>query len=257
MPSTPALRPQLLALLSALMLASPAAHAADAPPGANAAAKPSARGGGLAFWIEGGSVLIQDSATAQIFRLHPVAAAVFVLANGNTAVSDIRKGAVDLTGQDVDDATVFGALDALADAKLLVARVTPPGGSDLDLVVLTDGALGTELVVPQPSSKAGAKVDAGKRKFAEHQAKKAHVQALQKESAAKRARPDIQKATAETAMAVKKLRELRQSEEGAKQTKKPQAEQASKNVAAARKLAKESAAKQSSVRHQESAQKAK
>jgi hypothetical protein len=203
------LRPELIALLSALLLAAPVAHAADPPAAASAAATPGARTADLSFSIDGGSIVIKDAAAGSSYRLHPVAAAVFVLSDGKTTIADIRKGAANLTGYDVDETTAFAALDALADARLLLARVTPPGGSDLDLVVLTDGALGTELVA-SPAPKEGTKVDTAKLKERENQAKQANAKPRAMENEVKVKDHDVQSAVKAKTAAITDLVSARQ-----------------------------------------------
>jgi hypothetical protein len=159
----PPLRPEVLALLAATM-ASPA-WAGDPASAAKGAAqtepaKPGAPqrflGDKSSIAIQGGDLVIHDSSTLTMLRLHPIAAAVFLLADGQKPLAAIRSEAETSTGLPVDEATLFAVLDALADAKLLSARVTPPGSGDLSSFVLSDGTLGSALVeagAAQPEAK--------------------------------------------------------------------------------------------------------
>jgi hypothetical protein len=168
----PPLRPEVLALLAATM-ASPA-WAGDPASAAKGAAqtepaKPGAPqrflGDKSSIAIQGGDLVIHDSSTLTMLRLHPIAAAVFLLADGQKPLAAIRSEAETSTGLPVDEATLFAVLDALADAKLLSARVTPPGSGDLSSFVLSDGTLGSALV------EAGAAQPEAKLKLPEAKAK--------------------------------------------------------------------------------------
>lgn len=192
MPSTRTIRPELLALLTALFAAAPLASAEtvapakSAAPAAPAASLPTAKTAGVTFAVEGEAVRITDQANKATVRLHPIAAAIYALADGKTTLEAIRKGAEEASGYAIDEATFFAALDALADAKLLVARVTPPGGAstELDLVVLPDGGAGADLVVAVADAQPG-RDDFAKAKVSESAAKKLVRGRVREESEAK------------------------------------------------------------------------
>lgn len=182
MPRT--LRPELLALFTALFAAAPLASAETVAPAKAAASTtapatttvgaplPTAKTDGATFAVDGEAILITNTATKATVRLHPIAAAIYALADGKTSLEAIRKGAEDASGYAIDEATLFAALDALADAKLLVARATPPGGSpEQDLVVLADGAATADLVAVAADAKPG-RDDFAKVKVAESAAKR-------------------------------------------------------------------------------------
>ena len=151
----PALRPQVLALLAAT-LASPAFAGDPAAVAKGATQADPAKGGAplrklgtnSSITIQGGDLVIHDSSSSTFLRLHPIAAAVFLLADGQKSLATLRTEAEASSGLPVDEATLFAVLDALADANLLDSRVTPPGSSDLASFVLIDGTIGTALVEP-------------------------------------------------------------------------------------------------------------
>jgi len=145
----PALRPELVALL-VVSLASPAlaegnppSPAANAPPRAPTAER---RTQGIGYAVDGDRFVLTDSRAQKTFRLHPIAAAVYALADGQKPLSAIRAEAEAASGMTTDEETLFAALDALADAGLLVARVTPPGSVELGSFVAVDGTTGAGLV---------------------------------------------------------------------------------------------------------------
>ena len=92
----PPLRPEVLALL-AVTLATPAFAGEPAGAAKGAAqtepAKPGAPrrllGDSSAVTIHGGDFVIFDSATVTMLRLHPIAAAVFLLADGQKPLAAI------------------------------------------------------------------------------------------------------------------------------------------------------------------------
>jgi hypothetical protein len=159
----PPLRPEVLALLAAT-LASPAfaGDPAAATKGApqTEPAKPGAPlrklGENSSLSVQGGDLMFQDNSTLTMYRLHPVAAAVFLLADGQKSLAALRTEAEASSGLPVDEATLFAVLDALADANLLASRVTPPGSSDLASFVLVDGTIGNALVETGKGSTAQA-----------------------------------------------------------------------------------------------------
>jgi hypothetical protein len=68
------------------------------------------------------------------------------LADGQRSLAAIRTETEAGTGFAVDEGALFAVLDALADAKLLASRVTPPGSTDLASFVFADGTLGSAFV---------------------------------------------------------------------------------------------------------------
>lgn len=138
-------------------LAGPAsAEPAPAKPGAAAPAKATAarKTQGITYAVDGDALFLTDARAQKTYRLHPLAAAVYALADGQKPLAAIRAEAEQSSGLPVDDDTLYAVLDALADADLLVARVTPPGSSDLGSFVAIDGTPGPALVALAPA-KAG------------------------------------------------------------------------------------------------------
>lgn len=172
------IHPRLIALLAALFAAAPAAAQAQQPPAAKAESLPAARVEGLSFSVDGDALVLKDESSGKISRLHVVAAAVFALSDGKTSPSAIRDKLAGLTGYTGTDELVFAALDALADAKLLQARVSPPGTSPLELVVAPDGTLGSALV-------AAASAEATKAEAKGASKEEARKKNITKESAVK------------------------------------------------------------------------
>jgi hypothetical protein len=212
----PPLRPEVLALLAATM-ASPA-WAGDPASAAKGAAqtepaKPGAPqrflGDKSSIAIQGGDLVIHDSSTLTMLRLHPIAAAVFLLADGQKPLAAIRSEAETSTGLPVDEATLFAVLDALADAKLLSARVTPPGSGDLSSFVLSDGTLGSALV------EAGAAQPEAKLKLPEAKAKESAAKDIRRslrlhESAQKNQTEFLGRAAKTTNMAREELKKVQE-----------------------------------------------
>lgn len=149
----PPLRPEVLALLAATLATpafadEPAAAAKDLtqPEPAKPGAPLRKLGENSSLSIQDGDLVVFDNATLTMRRLHPIAASVFLLADGQKSLAALRTEAEASSGLPVDEATLFAVLDALADAGLLAARVTPPGSSDLSSFVLVDGTLGDAVV---------------------------------------------------------------------------------------------------------------
>lgn len=139
-------------------LAGPArAEPAPAKPGAAAPAKTTAerKTQGITYAVDGDALLLTDARAQKTYRLHPLAAAVYALADGQKPLAAIRAEAEQSSGLPLDDDALYAVLDALADADLLVARVTPPGSSDIGSYVAIDGTPGPALVALAPA-KAGA-----------------------------------------------------------------------------------------------------
>jgi hypothetical protein len=244
----PTLRPELLALLAALFLATPVASAQTDAKVAAIAALPTAKIAGATYVVDEGAIVITRTAAKKSVRLHPIAAAVFALADGKTSVSGIREAAQKASGYELDDAAVFGVLDALADADLLVARVSPPGGSsELDLLVMDDGTLGTALVTTVTPGKDAGEADFAKVKVSEQKLKAVQRDRIRKESALKAERPALKLAREELAKKKSELTAARTKESDAKSKKVSEAavKTAEKDVAA-KKVAAESTAKKSS-----------
>ncbi len=248
MPYTPArmsFRPELLALVTAMFLAAPAASAegpvkAVAP----AAALPTAKTADSTFAVDGDALVVTTGKTS--VRLHPIAAAIFALSDGKRSIDAIRKDAEAASGYPIDEATVFAVLDALADAKLLSARVTPPGGeSDLDLVVVADGTDAKDLVAPTTAKTAPG--EWLKQKNAEENAKAKTVERHKIESVEKAADQTLKSAVAERKKALASLSDVRLKQESAMKAKKGNSESAEK-VTAQRKVVESSAKSERSVR---------
>ena len=140
------IHPRVIALLTALFAAVPATAYAEAPAATKAEALPTARTEGLSFSVDDDALVLKDESSGKTSRVHVIAAAVFALSDGKTTPAAMRDKLAELTGFTGSDELVFAALDALADANLLQARVTPPGTSELELVVAPDGTLGSALV---------------------------------------------------------------------------------------------------------------
>ncbi len=197
----PALRPELLALVT-LAFASPAfadAPATKSPAGTEPArgTVPQARTTGVTFGIDGGSLVLSDAASSKTFRLHPIAAAVYVLADGQRSLEAIRAAAEASSGFPLDEAGLFAVLDALADANLLVGRVTPPGSADFGSFVASDGTLGTALLEPTTTKGSPEPSLAAARKSEE--VRKAQLRPERvRESDAKRNDPQLKRAAEET-----------------------------------------------------------
>ena len=135
MPSVHRLRPELLALLSALLLASPVALADTPAPGATAGASlPAARTSELSFSIDEGALLIKDSAASKTFRLHPIAAAVYVLSDGNYLIKAVATDQAGRVGEQGVTVTVSHAAPVPDTEGPQLAGITVDG------TILVDGA---------------------------------------------------------------------------------------------------------------------
>lgn len=211
----PALRPELLALVT-MTFASPA-FAEPTPAKSPSSTEPAktagaqARTSGLTFGIEGGDLVLSDSSTLKIFRLHPLAAAVYALADGQRSFEAIRTDAEAASGYPLDQATLFAVLDALADANLLMARVTPPGTTELDAFVVVDGTLGTALVEPRTTKGTGV-ADLATAKRQEQAAKALERPNRVREAAYKSADDRLVKASEEGVKARGAVTEARRKE---------------------------------------------
>ena len=204
---------------SSALAADPAA-ATKAPSPAEPARPATAqqRTSGITFALEDDTLLLTDTAASKTFRLHPIAAAVYLLADGTRSLSSLRAEAEAASGLPVDDETLFAALDALSDAKLLVARVSPPGSTELAAFVTVDGVSGTDLVTVTTSTGTAAATVADIRQ-AEQRRKAQHLQGRREEADRKKLRPELRLAADERAKAVGQLRSQAGKEEAAKQAK--------------------------------------
>lgn len=220
----PALAPRLVALVtmtfaSSALAAEPAA--ATKSPAPVDPARPGVaqqRTNGITFALEDETLLLTDTAASKTFRLHPIAAAVYLLADGTRSLSSLRAEAEAASGLPVDDETLFAALDALADAKLLVARVSPPGSTELAAFVTVDGVSGTDLVTATTSGGTASPTVADARQR-EERAKSGHIRVRREEAEQKKARPELRLAAEERAKAVGQLRVEASKEEVAKKAK--------------------------------------
>lgn len=220
----PALAPRLVALVtltfaSSALAADPAA-AVKAPAPADPARPSTAqqRTNGITFALENETLLLTDTAASKTFRLHPIAAAVYLLADGTRSLSSLRAEAEAESGLPVDDEALFATLDALADAKLLVARVTPPGSTELAAFVSVDGVSGTDLVTVTTSSGTASPTVADARQR-EQRAKSQHIRVRHEEAERKKERPELRLAAEERAKAVGQVRMEASKEEAAKKAK--------------------------------------
>jgi len=253
MQTKPAHRPQLIALLAALLLAGPIVVGQPTPAAAQAAAFPTARVEKLSMSVDGDELILKDEATSQRFRLHPVAAAVFALSNGKTSPAEIGKKIKELTGYSASEETVFAALDALADARLLTARVTPPGTTPVDLVVLIDGTIGSDLVAATSKEMPVKKL---KEALAQEQAqKKTRVGGRHEEEAQKGKMEPILKSTEARLIATKKHKEAEAKKEPMKGASAQQRKSEESAKITSRNEAKEQASKESTLRKSEAAAK--
>ena len=93
-------------------------------------------------------VVVVDEQTNEVFSLDRVAACVFTHADGSRSVTDLVAELRVSVDPDATSELVWSTLDRLADAGLLVERVTPPGGiSQLNRrSLLVKGAAGTAAV---------------------------------------------------------------------------------------------------------------
>lgn len=220
----PALAPQLVALVtmtfaSSALAADPAA--ATKAPSAAEPARPSTaqqRTSGITFALDDETLLLTDTAASKTFRLHPIAAAVYLLADGTRSLSALRAEAEAASGLPVDDETLFAALDALADAKLLVSRVSPPGSTELAAFVTVDGVSGTDLVTATTSTGTAAATVVEARQ-SEQRRKAQYLKGRHEEADEKQARPELRLAAEERAKAVGQLRNQAGKEEAAKKAK--------------------------------------
>lgn len=259
MRSFPALRPAVIALVT-LAFASPAF--ADTPAGQGTAAEPAksavpqARTSGVTFGIEGGSLVLADSSTTKIFRLHPLAAAVYGLADGQRSLEAIRAGAEASSGLPLDEAGLFAVLDALADANLLVARVTPPGSADPGSYVAADGTLGSALLEPS-TTKGAPEPTLASARMKEESRKVIERPERARESSAKRDDTQVQRAREQTAKARESESRVRRdalgasSEASKKQINRPAAPMQDAAVAAAKLRSEQLAKSESKVRRSE------
>ncbi len=204
---------------SSALAADPAA--ATKAPSAAEPARPSTaqqRTSGITFALDDETLLLTDTAASKTFRLHPIAAAVYLLADGTRTLSSLRAEAEAASGIPVDDETLFAALDALADAKLLVARVSPPGSTELAAFVTVDGVSGTDLVTATTSAGTPAPSLAEARPR-EMERKRLHLRSRHEEADQKQQRPELRLAAEERAKAVGQLRSQAGKEEAAKKAK--------------------------------------
>ncbi|MFO0931672.1 MAG: hypothetical protein U1E39_03075 [Planctomycetota bacterium] len=89
-----------------------------------------------------GAFLVVRTPQGVEHRLTPVAAAVWAVADGTRSVDELARAAGERVGGRVDRETVFTALDGLADAGLLTARIAPPAGEMPRRALLRSAAAG-------------------------------------------------------------------------------------------------------------------
>jgi hypothetical protein len=110
--------------------------------------KPTVRAG-LLVEATADEIVVVDEETNEVFSLDPVAASVFTHADGTRDVAALvgeLRTSIDPTAT---AELVWTTLDRLADAGLLVERVTPPGGASAlgRRTILHKGAVGTAAAV--------------------------------------------------------------------------------------------------------------
>ena len=194
-----------------------------------------ARTEGVVTRLDGTSLVVRAPGGAE-HRLTPVAAAVWAAADGSRTVDELAAVASDRVGCRVDRETVFTALDGLADAGLLVARVAPPAGELPRRALLRSAAAGLGAIAAGAAFFASARVasaggeesakEAQQKRDLEHakdqeQRTKEHAEQQQKEDASKeereKDRAEQQAKESEEKVAREKQRaEQRAKEEAAK-----------------------------------------
>jgi hypothetical protein len=91
--------------------------------------------------IAGDSLVVIDTERGSEHTLHPVTAAVWLSCDGATTVPAMRERIRRELSLDVPESVAWHILDRLADAQLLLFRVSPPGGA---MAVPPDSQLATE-----------------------------------------------------------------------------------------------------------------
>jgi hypothetical protein len=87
------------------------------------------------------SLVVVDTERGSEHTLHPVTAAVWLSCDGATTVTAMRERIGRELSLDVPESVAWHILDRLADAQLLLFRVSPPGGA---MAVPPDSQLATE-----------------------------------------------------------------------------------------------------------------
>ncbi len=91
--------------------------------------------------IVGESLVVIDTERGSEHTLHPVTAAVWLSCDGATTVPAMRDRIGRELSLDVPESVAWHILDRLADAQLLLFRVSPPGGA---MAIPPDSQLATE-----------------------------------------------------------------------------------------------------------------
>ncbi|MBS1848989.1 MAG: PqqD family protein, partial [Actinobacteria bacterium] len=84
---------------------------------------------GLHVAITDDGAVVVDGDQNTVTALGPIAAAVFQLADGTRDQAELLRAVGAQTGEQVEVEVIWSTLDRLADAGLLVERVTPPAGA--------------------------------------------------------------------------------------------------------------------------------
>jgi UPF0716 family protein affecting phage T7 exclusion len=156
---------------------------------------PQARRDALEIQDLGDELVIYDVRADAAHALQPLAARVWQLSDGTRDVPSLHAAlATEAPFADVTVAEVWSALDGLADASLLEARITPPGGEPITrrsavLRVTAAGALGaltvpgliTSILAPMPLD-AQSRVDSEQSRKDAEQTTKLDGEQSQKES---------------------------------------------------------------------------
>jgi hypothetical protein len=166
-----------------------------APP---AAAAPQARVDGIVVDADATSdaLVLTDTVAKKTYRLHPIAAAVYASSDGKTSVEAIAKSVSEGLGSTITADDVWDLCDLLADANLLVARVTPAGLHPGSFLVLPDGtdangAVALQSDTAQKAAPAQSAADRRGKLAKEKDRKVSHRDSIRAEEAKKVSDPEI------------------------------------------------------------------
>jgi|GEM_PF-5505509 len=178
-----------------------------APPVAGA---PQARVEGVVVDADATSdaLVLTDTVAKKTYRLHPIAAAVYASSDGKTSVEAIAKSVSEGLGSTITTDDVWDLCDLLADANLLVARITPAGLHPGNFLVLPDGtdasgAVALQSDAAQKAVPAQSMADRRGKLMKEKDRKASHRESVRTEEATKSADAEVVALRAQT----KKIRE--------------------------------------------------
>jgi hypothetical protein len=167
----------------------------SAPPATGA---PQARVDGIVVDADATSdaLVLTDTVAKKTYRLHPIAAAVYASSDGKTSVEAIAKSVSEGLGSTIAADDVWDLCDLLADANLLVARVTPPGLHPGSFLVLPDGtdasgAVALQSDAAQKAAPAQSTADRRGKLAKEKERKASHRESVRSEEATKGADAEI------------------------------------------------------------------